>query len=255
MEAFRRVAYSSRAIIYTLMGFFTLLVATGHNPGHSTDSKGVFRELLEHQFGTVLLIVLAIGLFCYAAFRLLQVLKKPNDKTSKIIKKLGYVFGALAHASLGVYALNLIFYFSKLKSNTEDSLAHKILTLPFGQVFMFVIALIIIAFGVSQLVIAYQEKFLKTMSIPWPQKKWLVPLCKFGLAARGVVFAIIGWFFLRAASHANSVEAGGIGQAWQALLQLPYGNLLTIIVAFGFIAFGLYGFTEAAYNDSRDLVR
>jgi hypothetical protein len=253
MEAFRRIAYSARAIVYTLMGFFTLLVAMGHAPAHSTDSKGVFREILEHRYGTILLLAIAVGLFCYSAYRLLQVYTKPNDKSAKLIKKLGYLFGALAHASLGLYAVNLIFYFSKPKADTEHSLAHTILTLPFGRLIMFAIGFTIIAFGISQLVIAFKEKFLKDMSIPWQQKKWLVPFCKFGLSARGVVFALIGWFFLRASSHASSVEAGGIGHAWSVLRHLPYGNLLTAIVACGFIAFGMYGFTEAIYKDGRDL--
>ena len=76
-------------------------------------------------------------------------------------------------------------------------------------------------------------------------------LGRFGIAARGVVFAMIGVFLLRAGMQDDSGEAGGMAQSLQALGGANYGRLVLAIVAFGLIAYGVYELATARYRHMR----
>ena len=257
IQLFARIGYAARGAVYFLMGLFALLLATGSSEGKATDSKGAIRELLDHRFGTAFLIVMAVGLFSYAIWRLYETFADPTHEGTKakgLMKRAGFLLGAIGHASLGIYALNLIFYFSQSKGGTEQSFAHKLLTLPFGQLLTAAIGIGIIVFGLSQFFVAIKEKFCRTLDIPADKRDVVVPVCKFGLMARGAVFALIGWFFVQAALHYSSREAGGIAQAWQVLREQPFGNYLIGVVALGFLSFGVYGAAESLYDRTPERV-
>jgi len=61
-----------------------------------------------------------------------------------------------------------------------------------------------------------------------------------GITARAVVFALIGWFFLRAAWRAAPDQVGGLKDALNTLASAPLGQWLLALVAVGLIAYGLY---------------
>jgi sulfite exporter TauE/SafE len=60
--------------------------------------------------------------------------------------------------------------------------------------------------------------------------------------------ATIGFFLLFAAIHFRSSEAKGFAGAIRVIQQQPYGSALLAITAAGLLAFGLYGFAEAAFR-------
>ena len=62
---------------------------------------------------------------------------------------------------------------------------------------------------------------------------------RFGLAARGVVFSLIGLLLVRAAIRYDPREASGLGEAFLILGQQVLGPWLLGSVALGFIAYGL----------------
>ena len=61
-----------------------------------------------------------------------------------------------------------------------------------------------------------------------------------GLAARGVVFGIIGYFLMQAAYHSKAGEARGLSGALRALEQQPSGRWILGVVAIGLMAYGLF---------------
>lgn len=114
---------------------------------------------------------------------------------------------------------------------------------------------IVSAFGYAVLLIATVQYFLgfavsgngpqdwsaKLMSQPWG--RFLVGAIwsgRFGLAARGVVFALIGLFLVQAAFFVSPCRAQGLDGALLAIASSPYGPYLLIVVALGLIAFGIY---------------
>jgi hypothetical protein len=69
-----------------------------------------------------------------------------------------------------------------------------------------------------------------------------------GGVARGVVFALVGVFFIIAAVRLSPSKAEEIDGALRAVAQTPVGPLLFIPVALGLIAFGLFSWCEARWR-------
>ncbi len=58
---------------------------------------------------------------------------------------------------------------------------------------------------------------------------------KIGYVARGVVWLMLAWLFIKAASHHNANEAGYTGKAFQFLESASYGSYLLGILGFGLL--------------------
>ena len=65
---------------------------------------------------------------------------------------------------------------------------------------------------------------------------------------KGVALAIVGVLFVTAAATANPSKATGLDGALHTLRDQPAGVALLVIVALGFIAYGIYSFARARYG-------
>ena len=73
-------------------------------------------------------------------------------------------------------------------------------------------------------------------------------VARIGLAARGVVFCLVGGFFILAAWRADPSESGGLGKALLTLQAQPYGPWLLALIAIGLFAFGTYSVIQGIYR-------
>jgi uncharacterized protein DUF1206 len=73
-------------------------------------------------------------------------------------------------------------------------------------------------------------------------------LGRIGFLALAVVFAIIGWFLVKAALQFDPYDAVSVGGALGRLARLDYGNFLLGLVAAGLFVYGLFGFVQARYQ-------
>src|SRR5437763_11297707 len=65
-----RVGYAARGVVFLIVGFFAGLAALGS--GRSISSTDALKTLLAGPLGTLLLGIVAAGLFCFAVWRVLQ---------------------------------------------------------------------------------------------------------------------------------------------------------------------------------------
>src|SRR5436190_617160 len=65
-------------------------------------------------------------------------------------------------------------------------------------------------------------------------------IAQVGLVARGIVFAMIGWFLVQAARTVDPKQVIGLDGALAKLAHEPAGPFLLGGVALGLIAFGIY---------------
>jgi hypothetical protein len=76
--------------------------------------------------------------------------------------------------------------------------------------------------------------------------RWVVGVSRFGIAARGVVFCLIGFFLIRAAQQHDAGEAGGLGKSLDLIAGL--GRWPFVVVGLGLVAYGVYELVNARYR-------
>ena len=67
---------------------------------------------------------------------------------------------------------------------------------------------------------------------------WAVRTGQFGIAARAVVFALTGYFFLHAAQTADATKAGALGESLLAIQD--QGTWYLMAMAVGLLAYAIY---------------
>lgn len=73
-------------------------------------------------------------------------------------------------------------------------------------------------------------------------------ISRFGLAARGIVFCVIGFFLIEAARQSDASKARGLGEALQVLAQQPYGPWILGVVGIGLVAYATHMVIQARYR-------
>lgn len=254
LSTLARLGYAARGVIYLIVGSMAALAAWGGG-GQTTDSQGALMKLLEAPFGKALLGAMAAGLICYAGWRSAQaVLDADNHGTGArgLAIRGGLAASAVIHIGLAVFALNLITGWGTGGGQSGDEGSQEwtawLLSKPFGQWLVALVGGAIIGGGIAHFVKAWNAGFERHFSMTPRERRVITPLSRFGLSARGVVFLIVGGFFLTAAIRQDPSEARGLSGALQALQDQPYGWILLAVMALGLVTFGIYSFVESAYR-------
>jgi hypothetical protein len=79
----------------------------------------------------------------------------------------------------------------------------------------------------------------------------MAALARFGLAVRGLIYVLIGWLAVQIALGHGSQEANQRG-ALATVAQHPYGQAGLWILGFGFAAYALWRFSEAAFGTAAE---
>lgn len=250
VETLTRLGYMVRGLVYGTIGFLALQVATSGN-GAVPDQQGAIAAWDRTPIGQVLLYVVLIGLVGYSLWGLIRAVFDPLHKGADLkglAQRLGFLISSLSYAALiaPTYALATAGT-STAQNGSQTTQAQQataaFLSQPGGQWVVAVGGGILAAVGIGHIVHAWQRSFgrqFKPYQLSPTQQKWIDRAGRFGTAARGVVFALIGLFLVLAAYQHDSSRAQGIDGALAALLHQPYGPWLLGVVAAGLVAFGFY---------------
>lgn len=258
IERLARFGYAAKGVVYIIIGFLAFMAAVDWG-GRVTGSEGAFRTIASQPFGKVMLFLVAIGLLGYVLWRFVEAAKDPEHENSSgagaIGRRLSYAVSGIIYGTLAFSALKLVFSNSSSSSSGGGSSSQQqtatLLSQPFGQWLVAAVGVAVIAYGFYSFYRAYSTKFrrkLKLSEMDIATEKWITRIGRFGLAAKGVVSVIIGYFFIQAARSSNAGEVRTTEGALQALQQQPYGAWLMGIVALGLIAYGIHLEVQARYR-------
>lgn len=158
---------------------------------------------------------------------------------------------AVTHMMLAFFAASLIFQFGGSSGGSgggSQGMAGWLMQQPFGRWLVGAVGLVMIGAGIAHAIKGYKAKFHKNFDMPKRTQQWAYPVCRFGLVIRGIVFVIVGSFFIIAAYQFNPDQAGGTAEVFSTLRSQAYGQWLLAIVAVGLFAFGLYSLLAAIYR-------
>lgn len=247
-----RAGYLTRGIVYLIVGWMAVQAAiAGGEAGKTTGTRGALLEVLEEPFGKFMVGLLVIGLVGYALWRFVGAVTDADHhgKDAKgIAVRIGLFVSAVTHTLLAIFAIGLITGSGSGGSGGGGDWTAELLGTGWGKWVVGLVGLAVIGAGLAQGYKAVKGKYKKRLSIDRQKLRWVSPVCIFGLISRGVVFVIIGVFFILSALHLNPGKAKGMKGALIALRGEPYGGVLFIVVAFGLIAFAVYSMVQARYR-------
>lgn len=246
LETFARAGWLARGFVYCLLAWIAL---TGAGSTEATP-QGVFRSVREMPGGAILLILLALGLSFYGAYRLYGAALDSDGKGSDakgVAIRIGYCASGLAHFILAWAAARLASGQTGEGGNQEEQAAGMLLELPLGGTLLGAIGLGFLAAAMHQAIKAWTTDFMQGVSRKAPA--WVVPVGRAGLTARAVVFTVIGYSLVRAGWFGTAGEVKGLGDALTTLTEQP---ILYTLVAAGLFLFGVHSFVEARWRRIRD---
>jgi Domain of Unknown Function (DUF1206) len=252
LELLERLGYVVRGALYAVMGFLALKIALATPGGKATDLSGSLVWLIGNPFGKVVLVVTIIGLVAYALWGFVRAIYDPLHRgrdAKGIVARLGFVTSAVSYLAIALFALHILAG-QGASGDTTQKTVNSLLTNPLGGVITVVLGVFALGIGVGQFIEAYRATFaqdLKAGEMTQSERSIAISLGRFGMAARGVTFLVIGWFLIQAGINHTPSKATGFGGAFLFLLAQPYGRWLLGIVALGFIALGIHSFACARW--------
>ncbi|MEO8393045.1 MAG: DUF1206 domain-containing protein [Chloroflexota bacterium] len=250
MEILMRLGYVVRGLVYGMIGVLAVQVAMNRG-GSLTDTQGAIVALGQTPVGVALLYAILVGLIGYGLWGLIRAIFDPLHKGTDakgIAERIGFAVSGISYGLLAVATYGLITGAADAAHNgaqtaqTQQTTA-SILSNSWGPIAVGAVGVIVIGIGLLQVVQGLGSGFQRQFdpyALSGEQQKWIERIGRFGTAARGVVFAMIGLFLVLAAYQHDASQAQGIDGVLAALLQQPYGPWLLGIVALGLLAFGIY---------------
>lgn len=248
MKMLARAGYAAKGVVYLVIG---VLAVEG---GVAGGSRSALTQINQQPFGRFLLTLVAIGLLAYAIWRFVHGIADPEnegDDAKALAKRTGYVASGVVYGALAFSAVQIAFGSGGGGGSGAQNWTAQVLDLAFGRWLVGLAGVGVILGGLHQLQQAITAKFRENFAlseISPEQERWAVRAGRLGHAARTVVYAIIGWFLVRAALTYDSSEVGGLGEALRTLQQQPYGRWLLGAAGVGLVCYGIYCFVLARYR-------
>lgn len=262
-EGVARTGLVARGVIYLLVGMLALQIAFGDGGERQADRGGALAELSDKPFGAVLLWALGIGLVCMALWRLSEVVfgsvgpdgGKAKKRLLSAVRLVFYGFVAYSVLSFAAGGGSSGGGGGGSGSGSSDKqskdVTAKVLDLPGGQWIVGAagvgIAVAGVWIGARAVLRKYQEK-LKLGEMSQRTRRLVDVTGVGGGVARGLVFAAVGAFAVRAAVDYEPDKAKGVDDTLRSFADTPLGPWLLACVAIGLVLFGLFSFAMARWR-------
>lgn len=259
IENLARLGYASKALIYGIVGTLAVMAALNRG-GQITDTSGALKVVLAQPFGRILLLVLACGLCGYAIWRLLDAIRDPDRHgagAKGIVVRVGNVVRGSIYGMLGVEAFRLFQGLGGSEGDEAKIWTARILDVPFGEVLIGLVGIIVALYGVSQIVDAVRGKHdasLDLSAIPSNARAAVTAISRFGVGARGGIIATIGVLLAKAALEHDPGEAAGSRESTLELAAVADGRWLLALIAAGLLAYALDQVVHARCRRIRPVV-
>ncbi len=247
VKGLARFGYAAKGVVYAIIGVLAAQAAfRGGSSGQTTGQSGALQTIVNQPFGRILLGLVAVGLVGYAIWRLVQAIMDPEQEGTDgegIVKRIGYAISGLVYLGLAFTSFQIIRGTGGGGGGSTQDFTARLMSQPFGQWLVGIVGVIIISIGFFQLYKGFAAKFrddLKLSEMGDAEETWATRAGRIGLAARGVVYGVIGGLLIQAAVQANPQQAGGLGEALSTLARQPYGPWILGLVALGLVAYGAY---------------
>jgi hypothetical protein len=238
-----KAGFVARGLVYVLFGTIALTARNRTEDGQ----RAVFDALHDLPLGGVLLVAMALGLVAYGVFRLACGVLDIEGKGSTpkgLAGRAAQVGSGLFHLAIAWTAAQFIDGASAHAGNrNSETAARTLLDLQFGDIGQWSVAAGCFFAAGLQVRKAFKGSHMKQCAADTPEIARHIG--RVGLITRGLIFAVIGWSFIRVADTDRPGEAQSAGAAVASLQGYP---ALYTAVALGLILFGVFSLLLARYR-------
>jgi hypothetical protein len=242
------VGLTARGVLYLLLALLAVELVT-QGTGREVDTRGVLHQLAHHDGGPILLVLLVIGFAGFALWHayLALVSDRRRHDGSRV---LGDAARAVVYG--GLCALSVSFLVTSKRTGngdqTDRTWTARVLHWPAGRVLVVVAGVIMLA-GAAYLVwraISDDAQDEPAVLDAAPRETpALRVLGRIGNVARAAILGLVGVFLIDAAIEYDPNKTVGLDGALKRILAQSYGDALVVVVALGFVAFGVYSIARA----------
>ena len=246
MEVAARIGWTTRGALYLLLAILVVRIPTVGG-GEKADKTGAFTTLAESPFGGWLLSAVAIGLAGFAIWRAWAAVRGTEEKTNR---RIGWAISAVVYAGLAYVAFEVLR--GSEGGEGEEALTTRVLTWPGGQVVVGFVAVVVLAVAANYVRKGVKERFLHDIdkgAVPGSLERPVRVLGVVGWLGRALVWALVGWFLLRAAVRHDPNEPIGLDETLHRLADESYGPALLWTAFAGMLAYALLCAATAAWPD------
>jgi hypothetical protein len=247
-----RIGWLAKGIVYLVAGGLALLIVTrsfGWSDA-STGTKeasptGAIKEVAHSGGGPLLLVVLAIGMFLYAAWRVATAVLPGSTDAEGTATRLGYIVSAIIYTTFGLTAISLARAPASNANGNQKvtDMTGRLMQHTAGRWLIGMAGVIAIGAGLYRIVKGLKGDVTDDVDMGGmsaERARWTRRLGAIGEVGRGVAIGIIGFFLLRAAITFDPTQATGLDGALRRFALNPWGVLLVAVVGVGFVAYGIY---------------
>ena len=249
IELMARSGFVAKGIVYLLVGLLGVRAAYGSSDVGSTHT--VLLGILRAPFGGFLLTVLALGLAWYAAWRFIEAFADANRKGTK---PKGLAARAIYLASGGIYGMLAVDAVAILLEWDNDSgeIRSVLATILVGPLAVF-FGILLLVYGVYQIwkgVGGTLSRQLNQGEARREAGKWVIALSRIGLAGRGMVFTVLGYWLLMhpAAVPGVASSSSGASGALRVIDRFPQAETFLAVTAVALIFYGAYQLVHSRYR-------
>ena len=248
-KPFARLGYGARGVVYLVLAFFIL--SAGVTARGGGDSEAAVRFITQSTASAILTPLLIVSLAGYCAWRIVQAVFDTDDHgvgPKGLAIRGGLLGSAATYGFLLVYAFS-IWWGANLASGggSGDGFARTAAGfIGAGPVSLMLSAVFAIVGG-AHLWKAMSRKYRDHIQASDAVMRWIDVAAIGGLSARGVIFLIISFLFLRLGLAGQQGEAS-LSDALGFIAGLPFGAWLLSATGAGFLLFAIYSLSEAVWR-------
>lgn len=250
-----RAGFVARGITYGVMGGLALAIALGAGTsGAAPNQQGALALIARTPVGRAALVVLSAGLLAYALWKFAQGIfgRGPEGGGGvSLIDRLGNLAAGVSYLAFFILAVRVLAGSSGNAQGEQKHATAGVLGWPGGQLLVGAAGGILIVVSLYQIYDAVRGKFadqIKTHEMGPNERRTFMLLGRVGIAARAIVFALVGYFLVRTAIDFDPNDAVGVDGALARLHHQPLGPWVLGIVAAGLVVFAAYSFLEGRYR-------
>lgn len=247
VRRFIRFGYFIRGLLYAFIGIFAIGMVLGFEKA-SVNQRDLIVLASKLPFHDVILSIVLSGIVAYSLWGFIRAaLDYLNTDISpmSIFQRLGYIVSGIFYASLSVPTFALLTH-KNVASHEQYSVrtfSEYIIHIPFGQLIIGSIGIIIGIAGLVQIMKAIKAKSPEDLNYKDQdtiEHYILMFIARVGIITRGILWFIVGGFIITAAFNADLSKIQGTTDSINTLNTLPMGYVLVALIALGFVLFGLY---------------